>query len=78
MLSTTNQSSTLCRAQGVLRRKVRLDLTLGLWRKQRCRSISVVTMVSSVTRCSGSQGWDEDVGITAEGYEQATRPSKRR
>ena len=34
-LSATNQVSTRFLAQGVLRRKVRLDLMLGSWLKQR-------------------------------------------
>jgi hypothetical protein len=65
--STRNQSSTLARAQGVFRKKVRLDLTVGSKRKQRigmrrpisfqpCRSTNVLMIVSRVTPCSGSRG----------------------
>lgn len=59
--------SSRSRAHGVFRRNVSADLTLGLWRKQRigmraaisaqpCRSTICVTMLSSVTPCSGSRG----------------------
>ena len=33
--SAMNHPSTFCRAHGVFRKKVRLDFTLGSWRKQR-------------------------------------------
>ena len=65
--SIINHASTFWRAQGVFRRKVRLDFTLGSWRKQRigmrrpisaqpCFSTNFFTMVSSVMPCSGSRG----------------------
>jgi hypothetical protein len=68
-ISATYHPSTFLRAQGVFRRNVRLDFTLGSWRKQRtgirrpisahpCRSTSRLTMVSNVIPCSGSRGWE--------------------
>ncbi len=61
--------STRSLAQGVLRRNVRLDFTLGSWRKQRIgtrrpisaqpyRSTNSLMMVSRVIPCKGSQGWE--------------------
>ena len=66
--------STRSRAHWVLRRNVRLDLTLGLFKKQRtgrrrpssahpCRSTSVVTIFSSVMPCKGSRGWEFVIGV---------------
>ena len=66
--SLMNQSSSFLRAQGVLRRKVRLDLTVGLnWKHrtgmrrpislQPCRWTSWLRMFSSVMPCKGSRGW---------------------
>ena len=65
--------STRSRAQGVFRRNVRLDFTLGSWRKQRIgtrrpisahpyRSTSSLTIASSVIPCNGSRGWEVDGG----------------
>jgi hypothetical protein len=67
--SPMNQSSTRWRAHGVLRRNVRLDLTVGLNWKQRtgmrrpispqpCRWTSWLRICSSVTPCNGSRGCD--------------------
>jgi hypothetical protein len=67
--SPMNQSSTRWRAHGVLRRNVRLDLTVGLNWKQRtgmrrpisphpCRWTSWLRICSSVTPCNGSRGWE--------------------
>src|SRR5437868_13325539 len=61
--------STRCRAQGVFRRNVRLDFTLGSWRKQRIgmrrpisahpyRATSSLIIVSSVIPCNRSRVWD--------------------
>jgi len=68
------QFSTFVRAHGVLRKKVRLDFTVGLKRKQRmgtrrlispqpCRWTRVFRMVSSVMPCKGSRGWATGVVI---------------
>jgi len=68
-ISPMNQSSTRFRAHGVLRRNVRLDLTVGLNWKQRtgmrrpissqpCRWTSWLRMASSVMPCNGSRGWE--------------------
>ena len=67
--SARNHPSTFLRAQGVFRKNVRLDFTLGSWRKQRigmqrpisahpCRSTSWLMMASSVIPCNGSRGWE--------------------
>ena len=72
--SPMNQSSTFFRAQGVLRRNVRLDFTLGLnWKHrmgmrrpislQPCRWTSWLRMFSSVMPCRGSRGWEAGDGI---------------
>src|SRR6185295_5245235 len=66
--------STRSRAQGVFRRNVRLDFTLGSWRKQRIgtrrpisahpyRSTSSLTMVSSLIPCNGSRGWERFMNV---------------
>jgi len=76
--SPMNQSSTRWRAHGVLRRNVRLDLTVGLNWKQRmgmrrpispqpCRWASWLRICSSVTPCNGSRGWKAGEGISLRG-----------
>src|ERR1043165_5397286 len=61
--------STRSRAHGVFRRNVRVDFTLGSWRKQRIgtrrpisahpyRSTRSLMMVSNVIPCNGSRGWE--------------------
>jgi len=76
-LRRTNPSSPVRQRQlphGVLRRKVRLDFTVGSKRKQRmgirrpissqpCRATSWLMMCSSVMPCSGSRGWCVGDGI---------------
>ena len=73
-LPSTNQSSTFFRAQGVLRRKIRLDFTDGLNSKHRtgilraisaqpCCSTRCTTIASSVTPCNGSRGCEDGGGI---------------
>ena len=76
--STTSkiyQSSTLFRAQGVLRRKVKLDLSVGSYRKHRtgirlpisfhpCFSTRYSTIVLRVIPCRGSRGCDRSVVIS--------------
>ena len=65
--SAMNHASTFWRAQGVLRRKVRLDFTDGSNWKQRigirmaislqpCRWTNWLMMLSKVTPCNGSRG----------------------
>ena len=65
-LSATNQVSTRFLAQGVLRRKVRLDLMLGSWLKQRMgirsaiasqpwRATSSLRIAAKVMQCKGSR-----------------------
>ncbi len=75
--SAINQASTFLRAQGVLRRKVRLDFTDGSNWKQRigirqaisfqpCRWTNRLTMCSKVIPCSGSRGWE--AGAVTSGF----------
>ncbi len=70
--SEMNHPSTLWRAQGVLRRNVRLDFTVGLnWKHrtgmrraisfQPCRCTSSLRIFSSVMPCKGSRGCDGSV-----------------
>jgi len=84
--SARNHPSTFLRAQGVFRRNVRLDFTLGSWRKQRTgmrrpilahpwRSTSRLTMVSSVIPCRGSRGWEMGAGwVMGSGLRAGERP----
>ena len=73
-----NQSSTRFRAHGVLRRNVRLDLTVGLNWKQRtgmrrpispqpCRWTSWLRICSSVMPGNGSHGWEAGDSIKSGG-----------
>ena len=83
-----NQSSTRWRAQGVLRRNVRLDFTEGLnWKHrtgmrlaislQPCRWTSWLSRFSSVMPCKGSRGWLEGDGMRLRSEELAEGDGER-